>query len=113
MWRKPSLASLLATVMLITSLDSNAANSTSDGSDTAQCNIRLLIPEHHESDPVETKDDHISLQGSGPLNPFNIHLNGELATPSPILSGCFDIRLGFQARPPRESGLTQIVIEPL
>lgn len=113
MWRPPSPALLLAIVMLITALDSDAANSTSDGFDTAQCNIRLLIPEHQESAPIEASDASISLRGSGPLHPFTIRVDDELATSSHILSGCFDLQLEYRIRSPRESGLLQVVIEPL
>lgn len=88
MWRSPSLALLLLIVMLITALGSNPAPSTNGGSYTAQCNIRLLIPERYERAPIEVENGRLSLEGSGPLNPFIIQVNGELATPNPIISGC-------------------------
>lgn len=113
MWRSPSLAPLLLIIMPITALGSNPGPSTNGESDTAQCNIRLLIHERYERAPIEIENQHLSLAGSGPLNPFIIQVNGELATPNPIISGCYDLHLGLQAQGPRESGLLQMLIEPL
>lgn len=113
MLRSPSIPLLLSTTLAITALTSNSAAAESGGSETGQCNIHLLIPENYERAPIEIEDANVSLEGTGPLNPFIIQINGELATPNPIISGCFDIHLGLEARRPGENELIEMVIEPL
>lgn len=113
MWRSPSLPPLLSIALAITALNSNAKPPDTQASSTGQCNIRLLIPEQYEHAPIEIDDATVSLQGSGPLNPFIVAINGEWATPNPIVSGCFDIHLGLESLPPNRRGLFQMLVEPI